>query len=142
VRGDSRLFVGSALIGISMNPGTNARLALYLRHEDRARCWIVPSLARPQENPAPWQELRVLNPDGAIVAGGSGINDTGTFFTGVKNSVARGVNSRWVVEVSWRGTPATGYPPSGVTPNVFGVLCESTSGASAMLPLALGTDDF
>ncbi|MEO8036441.1 MAG: hypothetical protein ABI837_18535 [Acidobacteriota bacterium] len=96
----------------------------------------------PNENPAPWQELRVLDPDGAVVAGGPGISDTGTFFTGVKNQVSRGVNGKWVVEVSWRGTPATGYPNSGLTPGLFGVLCESTSGASTMLPLNPATDDF
>lgn len=142
VRGDSRLFVGSVKVGIIMNQGTKARLAFYLRHEDRARCWIVPSVVAPQENPAPWQELRVLSPDGVVVAGGPGINDTGTFFTGAKNQVSQGVNGRWVVEVSWRGTPATGYPPTGLTPGVFGVLCESTGGISAMLPLNLVTDDF
>jgi hypothetical protein len=142
VRGDSRFYVGKALVGVTMHPGTKARMALYLRHEDRARCWIVPSVLVPQENPAPWQELRVLSPDGVLVAGGPSVSDTGTFFTGIKNQVAQGVNSRWVVEASWRGTPATGYPPSGLTPGAFGVLCESASGASAMLPLNLATDDF
>ncbi|HEV7667264.1 MAG TPA: hypothetical protein VGS22_01990 [Thermoanaerobaculia bacterium] len=142
VRGDTRLLVGPARVGILMNQGMKVRLAFYMRHEDRARCWIVPSLVAPQENPAPWQELRVLDPDGAVVAGGSGISDTGTFFSGVKNQVSQGVNGRWVVEVSWRGTPATGYPNSGLTQGAFGVLCESTSGISAMLPLTPATDDF
>jgi hypothetical protein len=142
VRGDTRLSVGSAKVGILMNQGMKVRLAFYLRHEDRARCWIVPSLVAPQENPAPWQELRVLSPDGVVVAGGPGISDTGTFSTGVKNQVSQGVNGRWVVEVSWRGTPATGYPNSGLTTGAFGVLCESTSGISAMLPLNPATDDF
>ncbi|HXU32289.1 MAG TPA: hypothetical protein VN851_17115 [Thermoanaerobaculia bacterium] len=142
VRGDTRLFVGSAKVAILMNQGTKVRLAFYLRHEDRARCWIVPSVLVPQENPAPWQELRVLSPDGVVVAGGSGISDTGTFATGLKNQVSQGVNGRWMVEVSWRGTPATGYPNSGLTPGAFGVLCESTSGISAMLPLNSATDDF
>ena len=143
VRGDTKFYVGKALVGITMSPGTKARMALYLRHEDRARCWIVPSVLAPQENPAPFQELRVLNPDGNIAAGGPNISDTGSFFTGMKNQVGQGVNGRWIVEVSWRGTPATGYPPTpGVTPGVFGVLCESSSGASGMLPLNLATDDF
>ncbi|MEP7011914.1 MAG: hypothetical protein ABJC13_16440 [Acidobacteriota bacterium] len=142
VRGDTRLLVGPAKIGIMMNKGMKARLAFYLRHEDRARCWLVPSLVAPQENPAPWQELRVLSPDGVLVAGGPGISDTGTFSTGVKNQVSQGVNGRWVVEISWRGTPSTGYPNSGLTTGAFGVLCESTSGISAMLPLDTATDDF
>ncbi len=142
VRGDTRLFVGSAKVAILMNPGAKSRLAFYLRHEDRARCWIVPSLVAPQENPAPWQELRVLSPDGLVVAGGRGISDTGVFSTGLKNEVGQGVNGRWVVEVSWRGTPSTGYPASGLTPGAFGVLCESAGGISAMLPLDVATDDF
>ena len=68
VRGDSRFYIGKTLVGITMNPGTKVRMSLYLRHEDRARCWIVPSVLVPQENPAPWQELRVLNPDGVVAA--------------------------------------------------------------------------
>ena len=53
------------------------------------------------------------------------------------------MNGRWTVEVSWRGTPMTGYPSTGLSyTNAFGVLCESTSGVSAMLPLAPATDDF
>ena len=142
VRGDSKFYVGKALVGVTMNQGTKVRMSLYLRHEDRARCWIVPSILVPLENPAPWQELRVLSPDGVVVAGGPNVSDTGTFFTGLKNQVAQGANGRWTVEVSWRGTPATGYPPSGLTPGAFGVLCESASGASAMLPLNLAADDF
>jgi hypothetical protein len=142
VHGDSRFEVGPFLIGYGMPQGTKARMALYLRHEDRVRCWLTPSVVRPLEDPVPYQELQVLDPDQNIVAGGSDISDTGEFFTGVKNAVHGGVNGRWTIEVSWRETSPGVYPQVPVTPNAFGVSCQSTSGASHMMPLDSPVDDF
>ena len=126
-----------------MLASTKASMSFYMRHEDRARCRLVPSHVRPLEDPAPWQELRVLDPDGRVVAGGDNVSDTGVFSTGLKNGVAAGENGRWTVEVSWRESLPGVYPtPPGITTNAFGVRCESTSGVSALLPLPSSPDDF
>ncbi len=140
--GDSAFSVGPFQIGYALPQGKKARMAVYLRHEDRVRCWLTPSTLRPQEDPTPWQELRVVDPDGVVVAGGDNVSDTGEFFTGVKNAVNGGENARWTVEVSWRETSPGVYPKVPVTPNIFGVSCEATSGISAMLPLDSPKDDF
>jgi hypothetical protein len=126
VAGDSDFRVGAFQIGYGMPASTKASMTL-----------------RPLEDPAPWQELRVFDPDGRVVAGGDNVSDTGIFSTGLKNGVAFGENGRWTVEVSWRESVPGIYPtPPGITPNAFGVRCESTSGVSALLPLPSSPDDF
>lgn len=137
---DTRFPVGPFLLGYMMTSGNKASASFYMRHEDRARCWLVPSTLLSGSDPTLWQELRVIDPDGRVVAGGNDITDTGIFSTGVKNGVAAGVNGRWTVEVGWReNVPATTPSTFG---NTFGVRCESTSGVSEMLPLPVAPDDF
>jgi len=140
---DTDFQVGPFQIAYGMLAGTKASMSFYMRHEDRARCWLVPSTLRPLEDPAPWQELQVFDPDGSMVAGGDNVSDTGVFFSGLKNGVAAGENGRWTVEVSWRESSPGVFPtPWGITPNLFGVRCQSTSGVSALLPLPSRPDDF
>jgi hypothetical protein len=142
VHGDSQFHVGPFQIGYVMPQGMKARMAVYLRHEDRVRCWLTPSVVRPLEDTVPWQELRVLNPDQAVVAGGDNVTDTGEFFTAVKNAVNKGENARWTIEVSWQETAPGSYPTPPFAPGLFGVSCQSTSGISEMSPLDSPADDF
>ncbi len=146
VRGDSLFQVGPFTLGYAMPLGEKARMSVYLRHEDRVRCYLTESVVKPGGGIVPWQELRVLDPDGSVVAGAGGNdrNDTGVFSTGPKNGRHRGVNDRWTIEISWRETSRGDYSqiPRGNQHQVFGIECMSTNGSSQLLPLDSRTDDF
>jgi hypothetical protein len=144
VRGDSELDVGPFHTGYVLPLGDKARMAMYLRHEDRVRCYLTESTVKPNAGVVPWQELRVLDPDGKIVAGGSDVSDTGVFTTGVKNAHHRGVDDRWTVEISWRELQRGDYSqvPKANQWEVFGVECRATNGLSQLLPLDATSDDF
>jgi hypothetical protein len=144
VRADSEFGVGPFHFGYALPLGTKARMSVYLRHEDRVRCHLTESVLKPNAGVVPWQELRVIDPDGNVVAGGNDQSDTGIFFTGPKNGTGRGVNGRWTLEISWReGLPGdfSGIPKRHRF-NVFGIECTSTNGLSQLLPLDTGSDDF
>jgi hypothetical protein len=143
-RGDSNFVVGPWSVGYLMPLGKKAVMSVYLRHEDRVRCYLTESDVFPNGGVAPWQELRVLDPDGNIVAGGSDMNDTGVFGTGVKNARHAGVNDRWTIEISWREARAGDYSqiPNANRLDVFGVECSATNGVSGLLPLDTRSDDF
>lgn len=144
VVGEMNFSVGPYTIGYGMPQGVNAVMSTYLRHEDHVRCWLVRSSIRPNVDSVPWQELRVINPDGVVVAGGPFAQDTGVFFTGVKNSTNNGINDRWRIEVSWIGTPGS-YPPlpNNIPTNLFSnVQCTSSSGMSHLMPLSSPVDSF
>jgi hypothetical protein len=146
VRGDSLFDVGPFTIGYALPLGQKANLAVYLRHEDRVRCFLTESVVKPGGGIVPWQELRVIDPDGSVVAGAGGNdrNDTGVFSTGPKNARHRGVNDRWTIEISWRESARGDYSqiPRGNQHQVFGIECTSTNGLSQLLPLDTTTDDF
>jgi hypothetical protein len=146
VVGDSNFRVGPFQIGYGLPLGKKARMSVYLRHEDRVRCFLTESVVKPGAGIVPWQELRVIDPDGNLVAGagGSDRNDTGVFFTGPKNGRHKGVNDRWTIEISWREIARGDYSqiPRGNQFDIFGIECTSTNGLSQLLPLDTGSDDF
>lgn len=144
VRGDSQFDVGPYHIGYVMPFGDKARMSVYLRHEDRVRCYLTESVVEPNAGVVPWQELRLIDPDGKVAAGGNDVSDTGVFSTGPKNGRHAGVNDRWTLEVSWREAGPGDYSqiPHGNAYPVFGVECTSTNGLSQLLPLDKGADDF
>jgi hypothetical protein len=144
VRGDSQLDVGPFKIGYVLPKGEKARMSVYLRHEDHIRCYLTESVVRPNTGIVPWQELRLIDPDGRVVAGGNDSSDTGIFSTGPKNARNRGVNERWTLEISWRETQPGDYSqiPNGNYYEVFGIECTATNGLSQLLPLDAVSDDF
>jgi hypothetical protein len=144
VHGDSNFVVGPWKLGYGLPLGKKALMSFYLRHEDRVRCFLTESSVVPNGGVPAWQELRVLDPDGNIVAGGSDINDTGVFSTGVKNARHNGLNDRWTIEISWREQRPGDYSqiPNANRWDVFGVDCSATNGISELLPLDTRSDDF
>jgi hypothetical protein len=129
--------IGAALGPAAVNTGaalpTKMVLLTYLRAEDRVRCTIDPDT---RHNPsAAWQDLRVVDPQGRVVAGGTGIKDTGIFETG---RLADGAEGAWRIEV---GGDMTAVPLHGPFRHwgPYGVICESASGMSYPWPVGFGS---
>ena len=75
--------------------GMKAAFGLFVRHPDFVSCRTVGSQV---DN----TEIRLIDPQGAIVAGGDDITGTGEFFTGEKSTVNNGSSAMWRLEVGSR----------------------------------------
>jgi hypothetical protein len=93
---------------------------VFWQHPDWARCFI--SATTPTEF-----ELRVKDPAGTVVAGGSGFQDTGEFYLGERSTINGGVNGIWRIEVSGQV----------VTTSPYVLTCTTGNGGSE--PLRVGT---
>lgn len=113
---------------LDIPPASKQVFAIYLRHPDFVSCRI-------NGDGRPNAELRLLNPQGTIVAGGDDINEFSEYFTGEKSTVNGGSNGRWTVEVGSRDG-------LGELADKFHVQCTSGNGATAPLLIATQVDDF
>ena len=113
---------------LDIPPASKQVFAMYLRHPDFVSCRI-------NGDGRPNAELRLLNPQGTVVAGGDDINEFSEYFTGEKSTVNGGSNGRWTVEVGSRDG-------LGELADKFHVQCTSGNGASAPLLIATQADDF
>lgn len=113
---------------LDIPPASKQVFALYLRHPDFVSCRIVGD-GRPNA------ELRLLSPQGTVVAGGDDINEFGEYFTGEKSTVNGGSNGRWTLEVGSRDG-------LGELADRFHVQCTAGNGATAPLLIATQADDF
>lgn len=107
---------------LSLTSGRDDIFQVFWKHPDWARCFL-------ESNSLAEYELRVKNPAGTVVAGGSNIVDTGEFFLGERSTVNDGVNGIWRIEVG----SATGGVPS----NPYTLTCTTGNGGSD--PLRVGT---
>jgi hypothetical protein len=73
-----------------------------IRHPDRVRCGLTSASASVLE-------IRLVDPNGAVVAGGNNLTDTGTIYTGPRNLYG-GFSDFWHLEVSPRETYLGPYP--------------------------------
>ena len=113
---------------LDIPPASKQVFAMYLRHPDFVSCRI-------NGDGRPNAELRLLNPQGTVVAGGDDINEFSEYFTGEKSTVNGGSNGRWTVEVGSRDG-------LGELADKFHVQCNSGNGATAPLLIATLPDDF
>ena len=113
---------------LDIPPASKQVFAMYLRHPDFVSCRI-------NGDGRPNAELRLLNPQGTVVAGGDDINEFSEYFTGEKSTVNGGSNGRWTVEVGSRDG-------LGELADKFHVQCTSGNGATAPLLIATQADDF
>ena len=108
--------------------GMKAAFGLFVRHPDFVSCRTVGSQV---DN----TEIRLIDPQGAIVAGGDDITGTGELFTGEKSTVNNGSSAMWRLEVGSRdglGLEATKY----------NVQCASGNGSNRPLLIGYLPDDF
>lgn len=108
--------------------GMKAAFALFVRHPDFVSCRVVGG----QKDNA---EIRVIDPQGAIVAGGDDVEGTGEFFTGEKSTVANGSNGMWRVEIGSRDG-------LGLDATKFNLQCASGNGSNRPLLFGYLPDDF
>lgn len=113
-------------------------LSTYLHRDDQVRCRLVqPTRVSPQFDPTPWLELRVVDPDGAVRAGGDRATDSGEFSTGVRNALSGGYRNRWAIEISLDEASQAQVPyPTNQPPGLWGLECWSAAGMSQPLPVA------
>jgi hypothetical protein len=105
-----------------------AVFGLFVRHPDFVSCRTVGSQV---DN----TEIRLVAPNGAIVAGGDNITGTGELFTGEKSTVNNGSNGMWRLEVGSRdglGLEATKY----------NIQCASGNGSNRPLLIGFLPDDY
>jgi hypothetical protein len=116
-------------------------LATYLRPEDRVRCTLGMPSGSSGFDPQPWLELQVRDPRGTVVAGGDRAADTGVFSTGPRG---RYRDQRWHVDVSLNEVAQAQSPWPRSEPHWWAVICQSSAGMSALLPVddPTATDDF
>jgi hypothetical protein len=101
----------------------------FWQHPDWARC-IISTNTGTLAN----YEVRVKNPAGVVVAGGSDVTDTGEFFLGERSIVNGGVNGIWRIEV--------GHAILGVTPEPYFLNCTTGNGGSEPLRVGSQADAF
>jgi hypothetical protein len=121
---------------------TKVVLSSYVQTDDEVQCRLEqPSGIYPNFDPTPWLELRVVDPEGNVRAGGNGVKDTGKFSTGVRNSLKNGYQNRWLIEISFdEDHQAQQSWPTSEKTGGWGLRCFSAAGMSH--PLLVGHDDF
>jgi hypothetical protein len=139
VESDTGVFFGPYAFAYSWGtPAAPVKVVLstYLQTDDHVRCRLIqPVRLSPNFDPTPWLELRVVDPDGVVRAGGDRAIDTGEFVTGVRNGFAGGYRNRWSIEISLDEASQAAVPYPGTLPGVWGVACDSAAGMSTLLPV-------
>lgn len=97
---------------------------LYLRHPDWVSCTATGAEAI-------YVELRLKDPDGTVVAGGTRVSSFAEVYLGEKSTRNGGNNGLWTLEVEASSLGAT-------RPMPYGVSCRSGNGSNP--PLFLGTE--
>jgi hypothetical protein len=146
---EGEMYSGRYVFGTAFNYNpkggatTKMILSTYLQWDDTVRC----AFERPTINnfypgdPSPSYELQVRDPGGSVVAGGSGIQDTGVFRTGHRGRLPASAGQRWQIELSYN--EGAGWDSLWhFAPGYWGLYCQSASGMTEPLPLAGASDDF
>lgn len=106
---------------LTLTSGDDDVFLAFWKHPDRARCFIG------GPNPSNL-ELRVKNPAGVVVGGGTDFDDTGEFALGERSTVNGGVNGAWRIEVG---------SALGSTVETYTLTCTTGNGGSD--PIRVGT---
>jgi hypothetical protein len=127
------------------NADTKVVLSTYLRSDDEVRCRLVPYANQPNGfDTTPWLELRMIDPNGAVVGGGEGAKDTGAVSTRARGTFGPGTTQRYRIEIGFDEVAGAtfGWPWNTPTGG-WQIQCESASGMSEpiLLPTTF-TDDF
>jgi hypothetical protein len=124
-------------------------LSTYLRSDDEVRCVLEPWVQQqpPGYDTTPWIELRMVDPLGAVVGGGSGAKDTGVVRTRSRGTYPAGVTQRYTIEISFdESAPLpwpNNWPGPPVLPGGWQVACVSAAGMSEPVPVFVELlDDF
>jgi hypothetical protein len=128
-------------------------LTTYLRWDDQFRCRLVPWAGQEGGfDGSPWLDLRIVDPLGAVIAGGTGIKDTGTVSTQVRGHYPPGTTQRFQIEISFDQAyhAVVHWPLLGTWPFQHQALtggweihCDSAAGMSEPIPLdRFFPDDF
>jgi len=108
--------VDSAVFNLNAYTAMN-RHDIVFRHPDYVRCFITsPSAAV--------LELRITSPSGAVVAGGTNVSDSGTFYTGTR-ALYQGFSDSWAVDIASKPAYFGPFPVS------YTFSCFSGNGAAA-----------
>jgi hypothetical protein len=111
---------------LAVPAGAKQIFGVYLRHPDFVSCRVV-------GNGNPNLEVRLVDPSGAVAAGGDDVEEFSEFYLGEKSTRGDGSNGMWKVEVGSRdGLGSTNY------------VLKCTSGNGANRPILIGNvaDDF
>jgi hypothetical protein len=152
---DAKLRPGPWTVGYRWNhplfPGgldNVVALSTYLRSDDQVRCRLVNYTSMPFD-PTPWLDLRILGPNGALVAGGKGVKDTGTFDTRSRGTYPPGMTQRYQIEIGFdeaahaaNSWPQTGFPSHPQPWGGWALHCDSAAGMSEPLPINSLITDF
>jgi len=128
-------------------------LSTYLRWDDQFRCRLVPWAGQEGGfDGSEWLDLRVVDPQGAVIAGGTGIKDTGTVSTRVRGNYPPGTTQRFQIEISFdQGHHSiVHWPLLGTWPFQYQaatggweIHCDSAAGMSEPIPVGrFFPDDF
>jgi len=96
---------------------------IYFRHPDRIQCELVDPLTKARLSADDAMEMRVLDSNGNLVAGGDGVIGFGEVYLGDKTDRNSGANGRYTIEVEGTGT---GLRTN--TQRAYGIHCQSGSG--------------
>lgn len=105
---------------LAVPAGGKQVFALYLKHPDFVSCRAIGS-------GPPNIELRLLDPSGAVAAGGDDVDEFGEFYLGEKSTRGDGSNSLWKLEVGSR---------DGLGTTNYNVQCHSGNGTNR--PILVG----
>lgn len=152
---DAKLRPGPWSVGYQWNhplfPGgldNVVALSTYLRSDDQVRCRLVnyPPLGF---DPTPWLDLRIKGPNGAVVAGGKGVKDTGSFDTRSRGAYPPGTTQRYQIEIGFDEAahasnpwPQTGFPSHPMPWGGWALHCDSAAGMSEPAPINSVIADF
>jgi hypothetical protein len=130
-------------VGGSAN--TKIVLSTYLRSDDEVRCRLVPYVNQQGTwDVVPWLELRIVDPNGAVVGGGEGVKDTGAVSTRARGTFVPGTTQRYRIEIGFDEVAGATFGwPSSMPTGGWQVQCDSASGMSEpiLVPTTF-TDDF
>ena len=119
-------------------------LSTYLRSDDAIRCVLQPWIQQAGGfDTTPWTEIRVRDPFGTVVGGGSGMKDTKVVSTRSRGAYPAGVTQRYTIEVSFDESGPSFPWPNQVHFGGWQVACVSAAGMSQPLGVPIAAlDDF
>jgi hypothetical protein len=115
-------------------------LSSYFRPSDEVRCALAPWWAGGTDF-SQYLEIRIVDPKGTVIGGGSGVRDTGVVTTRPQGAYASHLSQRHLIEISY--DEDTAWPISGFNPGGWAIACQSGAGMSEPVPVSvLYGDDF
>ena len=96
---------------------------IYFRHPDRIQCELVNPATSVRLTADDSMEMRLLDADGNLVAGGDNVIGFGEVYLGDKTDRNNGANGRYTIEVE-----STGTGLNINTQRAYGIHCQSGSG--------------